>query len=122
MRKFLRRNTLKYSRLGKGRRKLQKWRSAVGRHSKIRKNRLGYTKSPRIGFKSPRSTSGKIQGKTPLLIRSMQDISKANKNNILIIARVIGARKRVEIIKKADELKLQILNVKKLGGDNNGSK
>lgn len=121
MKKFLRRSTMKYSRLGRGRRKIQKWRSAVGRHSKIRKNRFGYTKSPRIGFKSPKSESGKIKGKTPLIIRNMFDISKANKDNILIIARAIGAKKRIEMIKKIDGVGLQILNVRNAGG-NNGSK
>ncbi|MEK6915165.1 MAG: eL32 family ribosomal protein [Nanoarchaeota archaeon] len=118
MRKFLRRNSLKHSRLGKGRRKLQKWRNATGRHSKIRRNRFGYTKSPRIGFKSPRSESGKINGKIPLMIRNMLDVSKANEKNILIIARTLGAKKRIEIIKKIDERGLQILNVKKTGGNN----
>lgn len=109
---FLRRSTLKHSRMGLGRRKLHRWRAAVGRHSKIRKNRFGYTKSPRIGFKSPRSESGKINGKIPIRITNMQDMSKANQSNILIIASTIGAKKRIEMIKKADEMKIEILNAK----------
>lgn len=115
---FLRRSTLKHSRMGLGRRKLHRWRAAVGRHSKIRKNRFGYTKSPRIGFKSPKSESGKINGKMPILIKNMAELSMANKDNIIIIARTIGARKRIEMIKKANEMKVEILNVK---GDKNGS-
>jgi large subunit ribosomal protein L32e len=101
--------------MGLGRRKLHRWRNAVGRHSKIRKNRFGYTKSPRIGFKSPRSESGKINGKVPLRITNMQDFSNANSNNILIIARTIGAKKRIEMIKKANEMKIEVLNVKSGG-------
>ncbi len=120
MKRFVRRSTLKYSRMGLRRPKLQKWRSAKGRHSKIRKNRFGYTKSPRIGFKSAKKESGRINGKMPILIRNMQDINNAGKENILIIARTIGARKRIEMIKKASEMKLEILNVK--NGDKNGSK
>lgn len=112
MNRFVRRSTLKYSRMGRGRRKLQKWRNAVGRHSKIRKNRFGYTKSPRIGFKSPRTESGKIDGKVPMLIRSMNDLETANKENVIIIARKVGARKKMDIIKKANEMNLPILNVK----------
>ena len=117
MNKFVRRSTLKYSRMGRNRPKLQKWRAAVGRHNKIRKNRQGYTKSPRIGFKKPNKESGKINNKIPLFVRNMNDATGANKNNILIISRTIGAKKKVEIIKKANEMKLEILNVKTSGGE-----
>jgi large subunit ribosomal protein L32e len=119
MRSTPRRSTFKHSRLGMGRKKLHRWRAAVGRHSKVRKNRFGYIKSPRIGFKSPRSESGKINGKVPLRITNMAELNNAKKENILIIAKAVGARKRIEMIKKANEMKIEILNVK---GDNNGSK
>ncbi len=118
MKQFVRRGTLKYSRMGLRRPKLQKWRAARGRHSKIRKNRFGYLKSPRIGFKKPVSESGKINNKMPLLVRNMSDVIGANKNNILIIARTLGAKKKIEILKKANEMKLEILNA----GGQNGSK
>jgi len=115
MNRFVRRNTLKLSKLGRNRRKLQRWRAAVGRHSKIRKNRFGYTKSPRIGFKSPRNNSGKIGGKIPLLVNNVKDFAKAGKENIIIIARRVGAKKKMEMIKKANDMGLVLLNVR-LGG------
>jgi len=115
MKSFVRRSTWKKSRMGLGRRKLQRWRSAIGRHSKIRKNRFGYTKSPRIGFKAPRKESGKINGKIPILIRNMTDLGNSNKANILIISGKVGAKKRIEMIKKANEMSLEILNVKSGG-------
>ncbi|MSS74093.1 hypothetical protein EXS72_00430 [Candidatus Pacearchaeota archaeon] len=118
MKQFVRRNTVKLSKLGRNRPKLQKWRAAVGRHNKIRKNRFGYTKSPRIGFKSPREESGKINGKMPLLISTSKDFSNATKENILIISRRIGAKKKIEFIKRAQEMNLTILNV----GGKHGSK
>src|SRR3989344_3462592 len=101
MKRFVRRSTLKFSRMGRNRPKLQKWRRAVGRHSKIRKNRFGYTKSPRIGFKVYKRESGRIKGKTPLMIYSMSDLNSVGKDNIVIIARTIGAKKKIEIIKKS---------------------
>lgn len=116
MKQFVRRNTLKHSRLGRGRPKLQRWRAAVGRHNKIRKNRFGYTKSPRIGFKSARNESGKIKGKTPLLVRTIGDFARATNGNIIIIARTVGAKKKIEFIKKAGDMKLPILNVRTSGG------
>ena len=115
--KFLGRNTVKLSKLGRGRPKLQRWRAANGRHNKIRKNRFGYTKSPRIGFKSPNDEAGKIDGKMPLLIREYKDFSKASKENVLIISKRIGAKKKIEFIKKANEMQIAILNV----GGNHGS-
>ena len=118
MKRFVRRSTLKFSRMGRGRPKMQKWRRAVGRHSKIRKNRFGYTKSPRIGFKCDKRESGKIKGKIPLMISSMSDFNSVKKENIVIIARTIGAKKKIEFIKKARDLNLQILNVKSAGGEN----
>ncbi len=116
--KFLGRNTVKLSKLGRGRPKLQRWRAANGRHNKIRKNRFGYTKSPRIGFKSARDEAHKINGKMPLLISEMKDFSKAGKENILIISRRIGAKKKIEFIKKAQEMSLSILNVGGKHGSN----
>lgn len=121
MSKIVRRSTWKFSRMGLGRRKLQRWRNAVGRHSKIRKNRFGYTKSPRIGFKSPRKESGRIDGKIPLVARNMKDILSAGKENVVILSRTLGAKKRIEMIKKANETGLQILNLKATGGEH-GSK
>ena len=120
MKRFVRRSTLKYSRMGLRRRKLQKWRAAKGRHSKIRENRFGYTKSPRIGFKSAKKESGKINWKIPFLVRNMNDFSKLNKENILIISGTVGARKKIDIIKKAGEMKIEILNVRT--GEKNGPK
>ena len=119
MKNFLGRNTVKLSKLGRGRPKIQRWRAAVGRHSKIRKNRFGYTKSPRIGFKSAKTESGMIKGKVPVLVRNMKDLQTANLKNIIILSRKIGAKKKMEMIKKANEMKIQILNVKEA---NNGSK
>lgn len=112
MNRFVRRSTLKYSRMGRGRPKLQRWRAAVGRHSKIRKNRFGYTKSPRIGFKSARTEAGRVNGKMPLLVSNLHDLGKATKDHGIIIARAVGTKKKIELIKKATELHLPILNVR----------
>lgn len=116
MNRFVRRNTMKYSRLGRNRPKLQRWRAAVGRHSKIRKNRFGYTKSPRIGFKKSSEESGKIKGKIPMVVNNIKDFNNAKKENIIIISRRVGAKKKIEMIKKANDAGLQLLNVRVSGG------
>jgi len=110
--KFIRADTFRYSRLGKNRSKLLKWRKPRGKHNKLRLKRAGHPVQPGIGFGTPKVMRGKIAGLMPYLVRSPQEISKLNKNNIIIIARV-GARKKLDIIKKAQESGIKIAN---LGG------
>ena len=111
--KFLRDDTNRHSKLGKNRRKLQKWRRPRGRQSKMRKKRFSYPVMPCAGYGSPKKESGLINGKKPILINNVQDLTNVEKNFVLIISRRIGAKKKMDIIKKAQERNMQILN---LGG------
>ena len=63
VRQFLRSDSVRHSRLGKGRRKLLKWRRPRGRHSKIRRHRFSYPVMPAVGYGVPRKDSGKIKGR-----------------------------------------------------------
>jgi large subunit ribosomal protein L32e len=110
--KFLRVDTFRFSRLGKNRRKLQKWRRARGKSNKLRLGRAGYSQVPKVGFKTAKKDSGKVNGLVPRLIHNLKELQALGKNDAAILAR-IGARKKLELIKKADELKIKILN---LGG------
>jgi large subunit ribosomal protein L32e len=110
MKKFIRTDWWRHSRLGKNRKKKQVWRRARGMHNKTRRVRRGYPVMPSIGFKSPRKESGKVEGFIPVLVHNITELSKLNKTNIAIIAHV-GARKKLEILKKAEELKIKILNL-----------
>ena len=105
--KFLRRNWNKYKRLGKGRKKKQIWRRPRGKHSKMRKWRKGYPARVEAGYGSPRKERGKVQGKMPLLVHNIQDLLKATKEHIILVAHV-GEKKRKEIIKKAEEMHLPL--------------
>ena len=49
MKKFLRRTWDRYSKLGKGRKKLQKWRKPSGRDNKIREKKKGHSRLVDIG-------------------------------------------------------------------------
>jgi len=110
--KFLRVDTNRFSRIGKNRRKLQKWRRPRGKSNKLRLGRAGYSPVPKVGFKTSRDEAGKVKGLIPRLVHNLNELIALTKNDAVIIARV-GARKKLEIIKKADELKIKILN---LGG------
>ena len=118
--RFLRTDSNRYSRLGKNKRKLQKWRKPKGGHNKIREKRFGHPKSPSIGYRKSKKVSGKIKGLNPFLVNNIKDLSKTDKNSIIIIGKV-GAKKKLEIIKKATDMKLTLANLS-WGGKANAAK
>jgi large subunit ribosomal protein L32e len=111
--RFLRSDWMRLSRLGKNRRKKQKWRRARGRHNKLRNKRFGYPVMPTVGYASPKSESGLIQGLKPVLVHNLAELSTLDKKkNIAILARV-GAKKKLELMKKANESGIKIYNINK---------
>ncbi len=108
--KFLRRSWDRYSKLGKGRKKKQVWRKPRGRDNKMREKRKGYPVVVSIGYKKP----GKKIDEKKLIIMNVRDLNKVKENKIVIIGKV-GTKKKIEIVKKANEKKIKIhnLNVKK---------
>ena len=112
MKKFIRTDYWRMSRLGKGRRKLQVWRRARGKHSKLRRRRKGYPAIPLIGYKKSRKDSGKVLGMIPVMVNNMVDLEKIKSGQGAVISSRLGAKKRIEIIKKAESMKVRILNLK----------
>ncbi|MBU0907598.1 MAG: eL32 family ribosomal protein [Nanoarchaeota archaeon] len=109
--KFIRQETSRYSKIGKNRKKLQRWRKPKGRDSKMRLKRKSYPATVSVGYSRARKEQGKVNGKLPILVHHVKDLEKITKDNVALLARV-GAKKKLEIIKKAEEKKIQILNVK----------
>jgi large subunit ribosomal protein L32e len=110
MTKFLRRLTHRFSRLGKGRKKLQKWRKPTGRHNKMRKKRRSYAATVSIGYGSAKNSKGKIQNKTPKIIYNIKEMEKVGKDEIAIIGKV-GKKNKIELLKKAREMKVQVYGI-----------
>jgi len=108
--RFLRSDTCRFSRLGKNRRKLQKWRRCRGKSNKIRLNRAGCSSAPKVGFKTDKSEAGKVGGLIPRLVHNLQELNALGKNEAAILAR-IGARKKLELIKEAEKAKIKVLNI-----------
>jgi len=108
--KFLRADTFRLSRIGKRRKKLQKWRRPRGKHNKLRLKRFGHPVQPGIGYATQKSQFGKIQELSPIVVNNLQELYSLNKNNIAIISKRTGAKKKMEIIKKAYELNIKIAN------------
>jgi large subunit ribosomal protein L32e len=108
--KFLRRNWSKASRLGKGRKNKQIWRSPKGRHSKTRGERKGYPAIVKIGYKQEEKIRGLVEEKKPVLVFNLKDLAKLEKGQIAILGNV-GQKKRLELAKKAKEKGIQISNL-----------
>jgi large subunit ribosomal protein L32e len=107
--KFLRKDTHKMLKLGKKRKKSRKWRAPKGIHNKIRLKQRGYGKMPKIGWGSEEKTKGKISGLDVVRIERVEQLKDVKKEEGIIIVK-LGKRKRDEIVKKAKELKIKILN------------
>ncbi|MAG45362.1 MAG: hypothetical protein CMH63_01145 [Nanoarchaeota archaeon] len=103
--KFLRQDTNK----AKGMR--VKWRKPRGRHSKLRLNKAGHRKKPSQGFRTPKSNRHLVSGKRIHLVNNLQDLSSL-KNATILLSTKLGLKKKLEILKKAKELDLQVLNIK----------
>ena len=103
MPKFLRRHTLFKSKLGKKRKSIQKWRRATGRHNKIRLKRKGYPIKVMIGFK-------KKESEKPVFVSNMKELEKI-KNGATIILGKVGNKKKIEMLKFAQDKKIKVSNL-----------
>jgi large subunit ribosomal protein L32e len=114
MPKFLRHTAHKYSKLGLRRKKKKIWRRPTGRDNKMREKRRGHPAVVSIGYSTDKNTRGNVMKKTPVVVRNVQDLQKVQKNQIAMLSG-IGKKKKIEIAKKAKELKIEIfmLNIDK---------
>ena len=90
-----------------------KWRKPKGIHSKIRHRFKGRGRMPSPGYKSPKEVKDyHASGLKIVNIFSIKDLGKIKREDEgIIIARNIGMRKRLEILKKSKEMNINILNL-----------
>ena len=90
-----------------------KWRKPKGIHSKIRHHFKGRRKMPSPGYKSPLEVRGiHSTGLKILNVHSVDEITKLNsKTEGIVIANSVGTKKRLEILRKAKELDVKVLNL-----------
>jgi len=106
---FIRQDTNKKKRL----RNKACWRKPKGRHSKMRLGKAGHESMPSLGWGSPKEVKGLHKsGLMPVLIFSLKDLEKIKEGKGAVIGNSVGTRKRIELIKKAEERGLKILNIK----------
>ncbi len=108
--RFLRRTWNRYVKLGRKRKKKQVWRRPKGRDNKMREKRKGYPAVVSIGYRTEKTERGKIEGKTPVMVYTLKELLSIGKNEIAVIGKV-GKKKKLEIAKKAKELKIPVSNL-----------
>jgi large subunit ribosomal protein L32e len=93
--------------------KLKKsWRRPRGRHSKLRKSEKAKGSKPSPGYGSPKSVKGLTRyGYIEVRVSSPRELDGLNHTrDAILISSVVGRKKREEIIKKAQELKIYVVN------------
>ncbi len=109
MPKFRRQEWFRFKRLG------EKWRRPRGKDSKMRLGKKGKPAMPSVGYRLPKSIRGlHPSGREEVLVRNLKDVERVDASKQVIrIASNVGRRKREQIIARAKELGIQVLN---LGG------
>lgn len=90
----------------------EKWRRPRGRHSKQRRH-FGYRPPvPRIGYSSPKKVRNlHPSGFIEKIVHNVKELEGIDAGREAIrIAGTVGKKKRMEIIAKADELGIRVLN------------
>ena len=104
---FLRQEWFRYKRIPNN------WRKPDGITSKMRIN-LKYRPSlVRVGFRGPKESRGlHPSGFQEVMIYNVTDLEAINpKKQAVRIGSTVGTKKRIEIAKKAEELKIRVLNL-----------
>lgn len=103
---FKRQESWRYKRVDKS------WRKPRGLDSKMRKKVKGWPKSVGVGYRGPKVARGlHPSGYVEVLVRAVDDVGKVDSETQAIrIAHTVGGRKRVEILARAGERGIHVLN------------
>ena len=104
--KFIRQESWRYDRLA------ENWRKPKGKDNKMRKQKSGMPALVKVGYRSPKAARGlHPSGYRDILIHNTQELVKLDsKRDAARIAHTVGKKKRIEIINKALELGIKVLN------------
>jgi large subunit ribosomal protein L32e len=104
--KFKRQESWRYDRLA------ENWRKPKGKDNKMRKQKSGMPALVKVGYRSPKAARGlHPSGYRDILIHNTQELIKLDsKRDAARIAHTVGKKKRIEIINKALELGIKVLN------------
>lgn len=111
--KFVRKDSNKLSKLGKRRKKKQKWVRPRGRDNKLRLKLKGYGNWPVIGYSQAASVRGTLKGLKPVLVHNLLELESVSKEEIAVLA-AVGLKRKIELAKRASEKGIKTnINLKK---------
>ncbi len=89
-----------------------KWRRPKGRQSKMRKHEKGKSRLVCVGCRSPKNERGMHpSGFKEKMVYNLMDLKDVN-GKAIRISGTVGNKKKIDIVTKARELKIKILNWK----------
>ena len=108
--KFVRQESWRYNRLA------ENWRKPKGKDNKMRKQKSGMPAIVKVGYRGPRAARGlHPSGYTDNVVHNTAELARLDpKKDAARIGRTVGKKKRIEIINKAIELGIKVLNTGKL--------
>ncbi len=93
----------------------RKWRQPKGMHSKLRQKFKGHLKHPSPGYRLPKKIrSLDKSGLKPIIASNSDELNYVSKDHGVIISKSVGLKKKIEILKKAKEKGIVVLNVKNI--------
>jgi len=97
----------------KKRRLAAKWKRPTGLQSKMRHQFRGYSRRVKQGWRSPAEIRGfSMSGLEMVTIFTIKDLDNIKSHQGIIISSNLGLRKKIEIMDKALQLKIPVLNIK----------
>ena len=104
--KFIRQESWRYYRLA------ENWRKPKGKDNKMRKQKSGMPAIVKVGYRGPRAARGlHPSGYRDNVIHNTAELAKLDpKKDAARIGHTVGKKKRIEIINKAIELGIKVLN------------
>ncbi len=108
--KFLRRDSSRSAKLGKGVKRRQIWKRPKGRDNKMREKRKGYPAVVSVGYRKEKEKRNLLKEKKPVLVKNLKDLDNVKKGQIVILGKV-GKKKKLELVKKIEEKKIETYNI-----------